>query len=93
MWLEVPLALVGAVALCRRRELVAPVLLAAVLAIVIGVGGDGLPMYRFLVPAIPFLAVLAAAGAALLTRPRSSLAALGPRVRPLLLPACATCST
>src|SRR5262249_41121849 len=64
VWLEVPLALAGAVVLCRRRELVAPVLLAAVLAIVIGVGGDGLPMYRFLVPAVPFLAVLAAAGGA-----------------------------
>ena len=76
VWLEAPLALVGGVALWRRRELVAPVLLVAVLAIVIGVGGDGLPMYRFLVPAIPFLAVLAAAGAAWLSRPALAVAAL-----------------
>jgi arabinofuranosyltransferase len=77
VWLEVPLALVGSVALWRRRELAVPVLLAAVLAIVIGVGGDGLPMYRFLVPAIPFLALLAAVGATALPRPALALTALG----------------
>jgi arabinofuranosyltransferase len=76
VWLEVPLALAGGFALWRRRELVVPVLLVAVLAIVIGVGGDGLPMYRFLVPALPFLAVLAAAGAAWLPRPALSVTAL-----------------
>jgi len=76
VWLEAPLAAVGAVALCRRRQLVVPALLAALLAIVIGEGGDGLPMYRFLVPALPPLAVLAAAGAAELLGRTLSLAPL-----------------
>ncbi len=77
VWLEVPLALIGFYTSWRRGELVVPVLLAALVAIVIGVGGDGLPMYRFLVPAIPFLALLAAVGASALARPAWALAALG----------------
>jgi hypothetical protein len=77
VWLEAPLALTGAVVLGRRRELVVPALVVAVLVIVIGVGGDGLPMYRFVIPALPFLAVLAAAGAASLPWPELSFAALG----------------
>jgi hypothetical protein len=63
VWLGLPLALAGGFDLWRRRERVLPVLLVAVVAIVIGVGGDGLPMYRFLVPAVPIAAVLAAVGA------------------------------
>ena len=67
VWLELPLATLGAVALWRRRERALPALALALLAVVIGVGGDGLPMYRFLVPLIPVAAVLAAIGANALT--------------------------
>jgi arabinofuranosyltransferase len=77
VWLELPLAIAGAVVAVRRRQLAVPVLGASVVAIVIGVGGDGLPMYRFLVPALPFLAVLAATGASALPRPQLGFAALG----------------
>ena len=57
-----PLVAAGVVtALFRRRFTLAAVPLAT-MALVVGEGGDGLPMYRFLVPAIPFFAVLAALG-------------------------------
>ncbi|MFI5315058.1 MAG: hypothetical protein ACHQ6T_05125 [Myxococcota bacterium] len=66
VWLELPLVLVGAVSAWRTRERAVAASAAALLAAVVAVGGDGLPMYRFLVPAIPLLAVLAALGASAL---------------------------
>jgi hypothetical protein len=58
----VPLVAAGAWAVARRRLLPLLAVPAAVLAIVVVEGGDGLPMYRFVVPALPFLAALAAIG-------------------------------
>ena len=57
-----PLVAAGAWAAVRRRLLPLVAIPLAVLAIVIAEGGDGLPMYRFVVPALPFLAALAAVG-------------------------------
>ncbi|MFH1277727.1 MAG: hypothetical protein ABIK65_05060 [Candidatus Eisenbacteria bacterium] len=55
----VPLLFAGPL---RRWERTFLLVLAAYLAYVVVVGGDSLPFYRFLVPAIPLLAVLAVAG-------------------------------
>lgn len=46
----------------RRWERTMLLALGAYLAYVVVVGGDSLPFYRFVVPALPFLAVLAVAG-------------------------------
>jgi hypothetical protein len=59
----VPLVAAGAWAAARRRLWVVLAVPLAVLATVVAEGGDGLPMYRFVVPAVPFLAALAAVGA------------------------------
>lgn len=64
VWATAPFALLGAVELWRRREPAPLALFACALAVVVALGGDGLPMYRFLVPVIPLAAVLAAVGAA-----------------------------
>lgn len=58
----VPLVIGGAWLAVRRRLLVLVAVPLAVLLIVVAEGGDGLPMYRFLVPAMPFGACLAAMG-------------------------------
>ena len=57
-----PLVAAGAWAASRLRLWPLLAVPAAVLAVVVLEGGDGLPMYRFVVPAVPFLAVLAALG-------------------------------
>jgi arabinofuranosyltransferase len=53
-----PLALLGVVVSVRRRLFLPLALLLLILVVVVGEGGDGLPMYRFLVPAVPLIAVL-----------------------------------
>ena len=58
-----PLVAAGTWAAVRRRLLSLVLAPLAVLAIAVVEGGDGLPMYRFVVPAVPFLAALAALGA------------------------------
>jgi arabinofuranosyltransferase len=57
-----PLVVAGTWTALRRRLVPLVALPLAVLALVVAEGGDGLPMYRFVVPAIPFLAALAALG-------------------------------
>jgi arabinofuranosyltransferase len=57
-----PIVAAGCVLAVRLRRVPLVSVPLAVLAIVVAEGGDGLPMYRFLVPAIPFLAALAALG-------------------------------
>lgn len=57
-----PLVLAGAWTALRRRLLPLLAVPVAILLIVVAEGGDGLPMYRFLVPAIPFFACLVALG-------------------------------
>jgi arabinofuranosyltransferase len=61
LW-AVPLVLAGAWAAARRRLWAVLAIPVAVLVILVLEGGDGLPMYRFVVPALPFLAALAAMG-------------------------------
>ncbi|HTO70323.1 MAG TPA: hypothetical protein VMR31_10720 [Myxococcota bacterium] len=68
VWALAPLAAAGAFELWRRREPAPLAALAAVVGLVVALGGDGLPMYRFLVPAVPLAALCAAAGAELLAR-------------------------
>ena len=58
----VPLVVAGAWSAARRRLVPLLAVPLAVLAIVVVEGGDGLPMYRFVVPAVPFLAALATLG-------------------------------
>jgi arabinofuranosyltransferase len=58
-----PLVAAGAWAAARRRLWPLMAVPLCVLAVVVAEGGDGLPMYRFVVPALPFLAALAALGA------------------------------
>jgi arabinofuranosyltransferase len=60
---SLPLVAAGSWLAARRRLLTLLAVPAAVLAVVVLEGGDGLPMYRFLVPAVPFLGVLGALGA------------------------------
>jgi arabinofuranosyltransferase len=62
--LSIPFAWLGVHAVWRRSPAVV-VLLGVLLLMVIGEGGDGLPMYRFLVPAVPLLAALIAVGIAM----------------------------
>jgi hypothetical protein len=77
-WCALPLWVAGAVNAWRQagaRVLVAAPALAV--AVVVAEGGDGLPMYRFMVPVVPLLAVLAAFGIDWLARlesPRRRLA-------------------
>ncbi len=61
LWL-LPLCLAGCWTALRRRIWVLVALPVVALAIAVAEGGDGLPMYRFLVPTVPLLAVLAALG-------------------------------
>ena len=60
------LACVGIVDLLWRRRPILPCVLVAMAAIVVGEGGDGLPMYRFFVPLVPLLAVAAVCGVRLM---------------------------
>jgi arabinofuranosyltransferase len=57
-----PPALLGVVWSVRKRLFLPLALLLLILAVVVGEGGDGLPMYRFLVPAVPLVAVLSVLG-------------------------------
>jgi len=59
--LSIPVAWRGAHVVWRQSSAVV-VLFGVLLLMVIGEGGDGLPMYRFLVPAVPLLAALTAGG-------------------------------
>ena len=61
LW-SLPLVVAGLATAARRGLLLLAGLPLAVLAIAVVEGGDGLPMYRFVVPALPFLAALAALG-------------------------------
>jgi arabinofuranosyltransferase len=57
-----PLWALGALAAIRRRQLELVAVPALLVLLVAAEGGDGLPMYRFLVPALPCLGALAALG-------------------------------
>jgi arabinofuranosyltransferase len=57
-----PLVAAGLWAALRRHLALLAAVPLAVLAIVVAEGGDGLPMYRFVVPVLPFVAALAALG-------------------------------
>lgn len=57
-----PLVVAGAIAAAARRRVALVAVPAAALVLVVLEGGDGLPMYRFLVPVVPLAAALAALG-------------------------------
>jgi hypothetical protein len=57
-----PLVATGVFQALRRRGRLLVVQAIAIVAVVVLEGGDGLPMYRFLVPLLPLAAVLAALG-------------------------------
>jgi len=67
--LSIPFAWHGVNAV-RKRSPAVLVLFGVLILIVIGEGGDGLPMYRFLVPAVPLLSALTAAGIAMFCNDR-----------------------
>ena len=64
VFLSTPFAWRGVNAVWRRSSAVV-VLFGVLLLIVISEGGDGLPMYRFLVPAVPLLSALTVGGIAM----------------------------
>jgi arabinofuranosyltransferase len=61
LW-SLPLCAAGGWTACSRRIWTLVALPLVAVGIAVAEGGDGLPMYRFLVPAVPLLAVLLALG-------------------------------
>jgi hypothetical protein len=62
--LATSLAAVGLVALRRRRQVAVPMVAVTMVVWVALEGGDGLAMYRFMVPLIPLISAMAVVGAA-----------------------------